>query len=100
MCVTLGRWCAAAGVLLSLFATPAAAQDRFCDPAERDALGRDCRDILISHIRQEQVGLDVAFWFMEDSWIASEVINRKKAGVPVRVLMDTEANASTPRNAT
>jgi phosphatidylserine/phosphatidylglycerophosphate/cardiolipin synthase-like enzyme len=89
-----------AALLLLVFATPALAQDTLCDPAERDDKGRDCRDILISHIRAEQVGLDVAFWFMEDSWIASEIIAKHKANVPVRILMDTEANASTPRNIT
>ena len=74
---------------------PAAAQvERVCDPG-----GEDCRAVLISYIRSEQVGLDVAFWFMEDTWIASEVINRHKAGVPVRVLVDPRANVSTPRNA-
>ena len=68
--------------------------ERLCDPAFED-----CRQVLINYIRAEKAGLDVAFWFMEDSWIASEVINRHKAGVPVRVLVDTEANVSTPRNA-
>jgi phosphatidylserine/phosphatidylglycerophosphate/cardiolipin synthase-like enzyme len=99
--VSAAGWISAA-VLSVLFLVPAAAvaQDRLCDPAERDASGRDCRDILISHIRQETVRLDVAFWFMEDSWIASEIIARHTAGVPVRILMDTEANASTPRNIT
>ncbi|HVL66470.1 MAG TPA: phospholipase D-like domain-containing protein [Vicinamibacterales bacterium] len=82
---------------MCLAAVPGTARaqvERLCDPAFED-----CRQILINYIRAERVGLDVAFWFMEDSWIASEIINRFKAGVPVRVLMDTEANASTPRNA-
>jgi regulation of enolase protein 1 (concanavalin A-like superfamily) len=79
---------------LLLFSTPAAAQDRLCDPG-----AEDCRALLIDRIRAEQVGLDVAFWFMEDHWIASEIINRHKAGVPVRVLMDTEANSPNPMNA-
>jgi len=35
---------------------------------------------------------------MEDHWIAQEVINRWKDKVPVRILMDTEANVSTPLN--
>src|SRR5215203_5417750 len=76
--------------------TRAAAQglERMCDPG-----WEDCREILITYIRAEKVGLDVAFWFMEDSWIAAEVIARHKAGVPVRVLMDTEANGPNPRNA-
>ena len=68
--------------------------ERLCDPG-----WEDCRQILIDYIRAERVGLDVAFWFMEDSWIAAEVISRHKAGVPVRVLMDTEANGPNPLNA-
>ena len=68
--------------------------ERLCDPG-----GEDCRAILIDYIKAERVGIDVAFWFMEDAWIASELINRHRAGVRVRVLVDTEANASTPRNA-
>ena len=78
--------------------TPALASaqvERLCDPGRED-----CRQILINYIRAEHVGLDAAFWFMEDSWIAAEVIARHNAGVPVRVLMDTQANASNPRNAT
>ena len=98
--ISAGRRLVAAVVLLLLAAvTPAAAQDRLCDPAERDLQKRDCRDILISHIRAEKVGLDVAFWFLEDTWIASEIIARKNAGVPVRMLVDSRANTSTPRNA-
>ena len=70
------------------------AQHRLCDPG-----GEDCRALLINHIRAETVGLDVAFWFMEDHWMASEVIARWQAGVPVRILMDTEANSPNPLNA-
>ena len=87
------RW-ATAALLLVVTSIPAVAQHRLCDPANED-----CRDILISHIRAETVRLDVAFWFMEDPWMAQEVINRWRAGVPVRILVDTEANATNPRNA-
>ena len=72
----------------------ARAQHRLCDPG-----GEDCRALLINHIRAETVGLDVAFWFMEDHWMASEIIARWQAGVPVRILMDTEANSPNPLNA-
>ena len=95
--VSAPRWrvlAAVAFLLAFLPAAPVAAQDRLCDPG-----GEDCRQILINHIRAEKVGLDVAFWFMEDSWIASEIINRWKAGVPVRVLVDTQANTPNPLNA-
>jgi hypothetical protein len=82
--------------LLALLAAPAPtlAQERLCDPSFEN-----CRTPLINLIRAETVGLDVAFWFMEDSRYANEIISRWRAGVPVRVLMDTDANASYPLNA-
>jgi phosphatidylserine/phosphatidylglycerophosphate/cardiolipin synthase-like enzyme len=70
-------------------AAPVAAQSqysRLCDPAFEN-----CRTPLIELIRNETVGIDVAFWFMEDSRYASELIARWRAGVPVRVVMDTQA---------
>jgi len=77
------------------YAPRADAMERMCDVAFEN-----CRVPLIDLIRKETVGLDVAFWFMEDTGLAQEVINRWKAGVPVRVLMDTEANADYPANKT
>ena len=45
------------------------AQDRLCDPGNED-----CRAILINYIRNETVGIDVAFWFMEDARYTNELI--------------------------
>ena len=78
-------------VVAALFATiaPAAAQsqyNRLCDPAYEN-----CRTPLIQLIRNETVGIDVGFWFMEDSRYATELIEKWRAGVPVRVTMDTQA---------
>jgi phosphatidylserine/phosphatidylglycerophosphate/cardiolipin synthase-like enzyme len=73
---------------------PARALDRLCDPANED-----CRAVLISLIRNERVGIDVGFWFMEDARYTAELIKRFQAGVPVRVLMDPRANSSYPHNA-
>jgi phosphatidylserine/phosphatidylglycerophosphate/cardiolipin synthase-like enzyme len=72
----------------------ARAQDRLCDPANEN-----CRTLLINLIRNELVGIDVAFWFMEDARFSNELIARFKAGVPVRVLVDTRANSSSQWNA-
>ena len=59
--------------LALLFPTPARAQvERLCDPGVR-GLPPGSR---LTHIRAETVRLDVAFWFMEDSFIASEIIKR------------------------
>jgi len=63
------------------------AQERLCDPAFED-----CRTPLWNLIDSETVGIDVAFWFMQDSSYATKIINRFKAGVPVRVLVDPRAN--------
>jgi phosphatidylserine/phosphatidylglycerophosphate/cardiolipin synthase-like enzyme len=65
-----------------------------CDPAYQN-----CRTPLIDLIRNETVGIDVAFWFMEDARYTYELINRFKAGVPVRVIVDPRANSSNPLNA-
>ncbi|HEX5475478.1 MAG TPA: phospholipase D-like domain-containing protein [Vicinamibacterales bacterium] len=83
-------------VLLALTAgsTPAFALDRLCDPG-----GEDCRAILINYIRNENVEIDVAFWFMEDARYTAELANRAAAGVKIRVLVDPRANATEPANA-
>jgi len=78
---------------LATTSTPARALDRLCDPAFED-----CRAILINYIRNEQVGIDVGFWFMEDARYTAELIRRWQAGVPVRVIMDLRANATNAFN--
>jgi regulation of enolase protein 1 (concanavalin A-like superfamily) len=85
-------WSAIGVVLLSsLFLGPAtaAAFDRMCDPAYEN-----CRIPLVDLIRKETVGIDVGFWFMEDSRYATELIAKHRAGVPVRVLFDSDAYTS------
>ena len=57
-----------------------------CDPAYEN-----CRVPLVDLIRKETVGIDVGFWFMEDSRYATELIAKHRAGVPVRVLFDSDA---------
>jgi len=84
-------------VLLATLAFPlgASAQERLCDTQFED-----CRAPILNLIRNENVGIDVAFWFMEDSRYVTELINRHNAGVPVRVLVDQRANASKRLNET
>jgi hypothetical protein len=84
-----------AAVVVLGFPTTAAAQDWLCDTAETD-----CRSPLIDLIRAETSGIDVAFWFMEDSRYTTELRNAQNRGVRVRVLMDLQANAQYPLNAT
>lgn len=78
-----------------MLAAPSAdAAEHLCDAAVQN-----CRTELINLIRNEQVRIDVSFWFMEDARYATELVNRWRAGIPVRVMMDSEANASYPNNA-
>jgi hypothetical protein len=63
------------------------AQERLCDPAYED-----CRVPLWNLIDAETVGIDVAFWFMQDDSYATKLVNKFKAGVPVRVIVDPRAN--------
>src|SRR5688572_23790387 len=74
-------------ILLALFSAPTNAQERLCDPAFED-----CRAPLWALIDNETVGIDVAFWFMQDTSFANKIIARHQQGVPVRVLVDPRAN--------
>src|SRR6187402_3675579 len=78
----------AAGFLgFVLLSSNVQAQERLCDSSFED-----CRAPLWALIDAETVGIDVAFWFMQDTSFATKLINRFKAGVPVRVLVDPRAN--------
>jgi phosphatidylserine/phosphatidylglycerophosphate/cardiolipin synthase-like enzyme/regulation of enolase protein 1 (concanavalin A-like superfamily) len=87
----------AALVLVAVLFLPtrALALEELCDPAHQN-----CEAPLLNLIRNETKGIDVAFWFMKDTTIASEIIKRWQAGVPVRVLVDSRANADYSQNAT
>jgi hypothetical protein len=77
-------------LVLALILLPVATaqgQERLCDSAFED-----CRVPLWQLIDNETQGIDVAFWFMQDSSYATKLINKFKAGVPVRVIVDPRAN--------
>jgi len=76
-------------VLFAIFlpVATANAQERLCDTSFED-----CRQPLWQLINNETQGIDVSFWFMQDSSYATLIINRFQAGVPVRVLVDPRAN--------
>ena len=81
----------AAAIALVACVAPAAARspyNRLCDPAYEN-----CRTPLIDLIRNETVGIDVGFWFMEDTRYVNELILKHNAGVPVRVVFDSQAFA-------
>ncbi len=82
-------------VLLSVtLIHPRAYADQLCDPAYQN-----CRVPLIDLINNEKVGIDVAFWFMEDARYTAALINKFNSGVPVRVIVDPRANQTDPLNA-
>ena len=82
--------------ILLLFAAAAstAAQDRLCDTAFED-----CRAPIWQLIDNETVGIDIAFWFMDDTSYVPKIIAKFQSGVPVRVLVDPRANLTHPINA-
>jgi len=82
-------------LLLPLSAAAQVAPERLCDTQYED-----CRAPLLTLIQNETVGIDVAFWFMEDSRFVAELVRRKQAGVPIRVLVDQRANNSKRLNET
>ena len=85
-------------LLTAAIAAPASGQPP--DPSGLcDNAFEDCRARILQMIEQEQVGLDVAFWFMTDTQVPWAIIGRFKAGVPVRILLDVRADNNYPSNA-
>lgn len=82
------------GVLLSVL-SPASASERLCDGSFEN-----CKTPLITLIQNEKVEIDVAFWFMGDSSLQNALMQRIKAGVKVRMLVDPRADEGHPTNTT
>jgi phosphatidylserine/phosphatidylglycerophosphate/cardiolipin synthase-like enzyme len=72
----------------------ASADDVLCDSSFQN-----CRTPLLTLIENETVGIDAAFWFMEDARYRTALIEKFKAKVPVRLIIDTEANKKYTLNA-
>jgi PLD-like domain len=85
--VGAARYCFLAVVTVLASSTAARAADTLCDPS-----AVNCRTQLLTLIQNENVGLDVAFWFMQDTRYSTEIVKRWQAGVPVRVIVDPRAN--------
>ena len=69
----------------------AQALDQLCDTAYEN-----CRTPLLNLIKNETVAIDVGMWFMEDGRFSAELVKRKQAGVPIRILMDPRSNIQHP----
>ena len=78
---------ACSAILAAGAASPARAAESLCDPAFQD-----CRTPLLNLINNETVGIDVAFWFMQDTRYETALLNRWRAGVPIRIIVDPKAN--------
>jgi hypothetical protein len=72
---------------------PAFGTERLCDVSFED-----CRSQLLKLIQNETVGIDAAFWFMDDATLSNALIKKFQSGVPVRVLMDPRAEDAHPPN--
>jgi phosphatidylserine/phosphatidylglycerophosphate/cardiolipin synthase-like enzyme/regulation of enolase protein 1 (concanavalin A-like superfamily) len=83
------RNCLVTLAVVTMVSPRTAALERLCDPASEN-----CRTSLLALIDAERVGIDVAFWFMEDARYSAALIRRFQAGVPIRVLFDSEAIGS------
>ena len=79
---------------LAVASSASAQNERLCDNAFED-----CRSTIITMIRAETVGLDVSFWFMNDTRYSTEIIKRWQAGVPVRILLDVRSDTNYPSGA-
>ncbi len=78
-----------------VFASRANALEVLCDTAFEN-----CRTRLLGLIDNEQVAIDVGFWVMEDQRYVSHLVNRKNAGVRIRVIMDPRSIPTYPLNQT
>lgn len=74
-------------LLAVLWPGRAAALDQMCDSSFQN-----CRAEVLNRIRAEAVEVSVGAWFVEDLRFTTELINRWRAGVRVRVLADPRAN--------
>jgi hypothetical protein len=72
---------------------PASASERLCD-----ASFEDCRAPLLKLIQQENVEIDVAFWFMDDPTLENALLKKIQAGVKVRMLVDPRSEDAHQEN--
>src|SRR4029077_15246596 len=76
------------GVALAVLiaARPAAADDQ-----GYFSQNTNVTDILVNYINHENVRLDISSWYLSEHSISIAIVNRFKAGVPVRLMGDRGA---------
>src|ERR1700681_3325422 len=72
--------------LVVLTATPARATDQVYFSSSTNVT-----DVLVQHINQETVRLDISSWYLSEHSISIAIANRFAAGVPVRIIGDRAA---------
>lgn len=87
--VLLGQLVAAAPAAAQT--PPLAPQERFCDPTFQD-----CREDILSYIRQENVEIAMGYWFISDARYSNELVKAWQRGVKIRLLMDTRCASGHP----
>jgi hypothetical protein len=80
------------GVVLLLIALPqhASAGVRYCDSS-----WQNCRTELVRLIRAETQGIYTIQWYTRDTGVVQELINKHRAGVPVRFICDRKSESAT-----
>jgi phosphatidylserine/phosphatidylglycerophosphate/cardiolipin synthase-like enzyme len=69
--------------LLSLGSSPAAAEETLYFPVRDNVKSK-----IVQYIKNETVRVDIAVWYLTQWEIVSALVNKSKAGVPVRVIGD------------
>ncbi len=83
---------------LGLLATARAdADERFCDASSTNCRTNQGQGLL-DLINNETQAIDVGVWFFKDNRFVTGLVNAKKRGVAIRIVMDPRANASYPAN--
>jgi hypothetical protein len=70
---------------------PLAPQERLCDPTFED-----CREDILTYIKQEDVEIAMGFWLMTDARYSNELVKAWQRGVKIRLLMDPRCGGSHP----
>jgi phosphatidylserine/phosphatidylglycerophosphate/cardiolipin synthase-like enzyme len=90
-CLVAATWLTSAGAQQAV--TPAGPTCAGPGECLCDSAYQDCRTPILQLINNEQVGIDVSFWFMTDSQYSQALIRRwQRDHLPIRVIVDTQAD--------
>ena len=72
-----------AGAMLTILGSTAEAQETILFPAMHDA-----RTPIVNRVTSEPTRLDIATWYLTDRRITAAIVQRFRAGLPVRIIGD------------